>query len=122
MPSLQESIFCFDGDLSTQSRDLIDLAILRVNNEMPARAIAKAEESYKVKKPLIKAITNFTEKERYRDKFFQELNIPEEKFPIIMDGIKLLSAELGVIISLPNAQCPVSSAQSPIPSPLYTFY
>jgi hypothetical protein len=78
------------NDSSTQSRDLIDLAILRVNNEIPAHAIAKAEEIYEVKKPLVKAITNFTEKERYRDKCFQELNIPEEKFPVIMDGINWL--------------------------------
>ena len=78
------------NDSSTQSRDLIDLAILRVNSEIPAQAIAKAEESYEVKKPLVKAITNFTEKERYRDKCFEQLNVPEEKFPIIMDGINLL--------------------------------
>ncbi|MDZ8035328.1 hypothetical protein [Nostoc sp. DedSLP04] len=66
---------------------------MRVNNEIPARAIAKAEESYEVKKPLFKAITNFTKKEKYRDKCFHELNIPEEKFPIIMDGINLLLVE-----------------------------
>jgi hypothetical protein len=78
------------NDSSTQSRDLIDLAILRVNNKIPPQAIAKAEESYEVKKPLVKVITNFTEKERYRDKCFQELNVPEEKFSIIMDGINLL--------------------------------
>jgi len=69
---------------------LFQNTILRVNNEIPARAIAKAEESYEVKKPLVKAITNFTEKERYRDKCFQQLNVPEEKFPIIMDGINWL--------------------------------
>ncbi|MBO3463814.1 nucleotidyl transferase AbiEii/AbiGii toxin family protein [Aetokthonos hydrillicola Thurmond2011] len=78
------------NDSSTQSRDLIDLAILRVNSEIPPQAIAKAEESYEVKKPLIKAITIFTQKEGYRDKCFQQLNVPEEKFPIIMDGINLL--------------------------------
>lgn len=87
------------NDSSTQSRDLIDLAILRVNNEMPARAIAKAEESYEVKKPLLKAITNFTQQERYRDKCFQELNVPEEKFPIIMDGINRLLVDFEFVNS-----------------------
>jgi hypothetical protein len=61
-----------------------------VNNDIPPQAIAKAEESYEVKKPLVKAITNFLEKEKYRDKCFQELNVPEEKFIIIMDGINCL--------------------------------
>ncbi len=84
------------NDSSTQSRDLIDLAILRVNNEIPARAIAKAEESYEVKKPLLKAITNFTQQERYRDKCFEELNVPKEKFPIIMDGMNLLLVDFNL--------------------------
>lgn len=87
------------NDSSTKSRDLIDLAILRVNNEIPARAIAKAEESYEVKKPLFKAITNFTQQEKYRDKCFQELNVPEEKFPIIMDGINRLLVDFEFVNS-----------------------
>jgi Nucleotidyl transferase AbiEii toxin, Type IV TA system len=78
------------NDSSTQSRDLIDLAILRVNNEIPLRAIAKAEETYEVKKPLVKAINNFIEKEEYRDKCFRQLNVPENKISVIMNGINLL--------------------------------
>lgn len=78
------------NDSSTQSRDLIDLAILRVNNEIPLRAIAKAEETYEVKKPLVKAISNFIEKEEYRDRCFQQLNVPENKIPVIINGINLL--------------------------------
>ncbi|QLE54608.1 nucleotidyl transferase AbiEii/AbiGii toxin family protein [Nostoc sp. TCL26-01] len=78
------------NDTSTQSRDLIDLAILRQNNEIPARAITKAEESYEVKKPLVKAINNFLQKAEYRNNCFQQLNISEEKIPIIMNGIDLL--------------------------------
>ncbi|GAA6615752.1 nucleotidyl transferase AbiEii/AbiGii toxin family protein [Scytonema sp. NUACC26] len=78
------------NDSSTQSRDLIDLAILRVNNEIPLRAIVKAEETYEVKKPLVKAINNFIEKEEYRDKCFQQLNVLENKIPVIMNGINLL--------------------------------
>ncbi|MBW4616785.1 MAG: nucleotidyl transferase AbiEii/AbiGii toxin family protein [Desmonostoc vinosum HA7617-LM4] len=78
------------NDSSTQSRDLIDLAILRVNNEITLRAIAKAEETYEVKKPLVKAINNFIEREEYRDKCFQQLNVPENKIPVIMNGLNLL--------------------------------
>jgi hypothetical protein len=63
---------------------------LRVNNEIPLRAIAKAEETYEVKKPLVKAINNFMEKEEYRDKCFQQLNVLENKIPVIMNGINLL--------------------------------
>jgi hypothetical protein len=81
------------NDASTQSRDLIDLAILRVNNEIPLRAIAKAEETYEVKKPLVKAIDNFIEKEEYRDKCFQQLNVLDNKIPVIMNGINLLFTE-----------------------------
>jgi hypothetical protein len=78
------------NDSSTQSRDLIDLAILRVNNEISLRSIAKAEETYEVKKPLAKAIYNFINKEEYRNKCFQKLNVPESKKTIIMHGIDLL--------------------------------
>lgn len=78
------------NDSSTQSRDLIDLAILRINNEIPLRAIAKAEETYEIREPLIKAINNFIQKEEYRDKCFQQLNVSENKIPVIMNGINQL--------------------------------
>lgn len=82
------------NDSSTQSRDLIDLAVLRVNNEIPAQAIAKAEETYEIRKPLIKAINNFLAKNEHRDRCFQQLNVPEEKIPIIMNGIDLLLVDM----------------------------
>ncbi|MEH2159536.1 MAG: nucleotidyl transferase AbiEii/AbiGii toxin family protein [Nostoc sp.] len=78
------------NDTSTKSRDLIDLAILRVNNDIPAGAISKAEASYEVRLPLIRAINQFLEKTEYSQKCFQELSITEEKIPIIMNGIDLL--------------------------------
>ncbi len=78
------------NDASTQSRDLIDLAILRVNNDIPAGAISKAEASYEVRSPLIRAINQFLEKTEYRHKCFHELSVTEEKIPIIMNGIDLL--------------------------------
>ncbi|MBG1258388.1 nucleotidyl transferase AbiEii/AbiGii toxin family protein [Nostoc commune] len=78
------------NDASTQSRDLIDLAILRVNNDISAGAISKAEASYEVRLPLIKAINQFIEKREYRYKCFQQLSVTEEKIPIIMNGIDLL--------------------------------
>jgi hypothetical protein len=78
------------NDASTQSRDLIDLAILRVNNDIPARAISKAEASYEVRLPLIRAINQFLEKTEYSHKCFQKLSVIEEKIPIIMSGINLL--------------------------------
>ncbi|MBD2195108.1 nucleotidyl transferase AbiEii/AbiGii toxin family protein [Calothrix anomala FACHB-343] len=78
------------NDSSTQSRDLIDLAMLRVNNQISLGAIAKAEQTYEVRKPLLKAINNFLEKEEHRSKCFQQLNVPEEKKATIMNGIDLL--------------------------------
>ncbi|MBD2775137.1 nucleotidyl transferase AbiEii/AbiGii toxin family protein [Iningainema tapete] len=82
------------NDASTQSRDLIDLAILRVNNDIPTGAFSKAEASYEVRSPLIRAINQFLEKTEYSHKCFQELSVPEEKIPIIMNGIDLLLVDL----------------------------
>ncbi|MDZ8260194.1 nucleotidyl transferase AbiEii/AbiGii toxin family protein [Nostoc sp. ChiQUE01b] len=78
------------NDASTQSRDLIDLAILRMNNDIPASAISKAEATYEVRSPLIRAIKQFIEKTEYSQKCFQQLSVIEEKIPIIMNGIDLL--------------------------------
>ncbi|MEH2238097.1 nucleotidyl transferase AbiEii/AbiGii toxin family protein [Nostoc sp.] len=78
------------NDTSTQSRDLIDLAILRVNNDIPAGAISKAEASYEVRSPLIRSINQFLKNTEYSQKCFQELSVNEEKIPIIMNGIDLL--------------------------------
>lgn len=78
------------NDASTQSRDLIDLAILRTNHDIPVDAISKAEAIYEVRSPLIKAINQFLEKPEYSHKCFDELSVPQEKIPIIMDGINLL--------------------------------
>lgn len=81
-------------DSSVESRDLIDLAVLRLNASIPSQAIEKAEAAYPVIEPLKEAIANFQQKPNYRDKCFQLLQINN---PItIIDGLDLLAIDLGL--------------------------
>jgi Nucleotidyl transferase AbiEii toxin, Type IV TA system len=79
-------------DASVESRDLIDLAILRLAESFPQAAIDKAESAYPVIEPLKKAIQYFDRRSEYRDKCFSSLKIqsPEK----IISGLNLLSADL----------------------------
>ncbi|CAD5921777.1 hypothetical protein PCC9214_00706 [Planktothrix tepida] len=81
-------------DSSVESRDLIDLAVLRFNASIPPQAIAKSEAAYPVIKPLKEAIANFQQKPNYRDKCFQSLRINN---PVtIIDGLDLLAVDFGL--------------------------
>jgi hypothetical protein len=81
-------------DTSVQSRDLIDLAMLRYTGEIPREAIAKAENAYPVVEPLKRAITNFQSKPDYRQRCYQSLMV---KSPTkIIDGIDLLAADFNL--------------------------
>lgn len=82
------------ADRAVESRDLIDLAILRLQSKIPENAILKAEAAYPVLRPLGKAIHMFQEDRSYRASCFESLQIREKER--VMSGIELLSADLGM--------------------------
>ncbi|OKH29654.1 hypothetical protein NIES2101_43195 [Calothrix sp. HK-06] len=87
-------------DKSIESRDLIDLAVLRLQSPIPQSAIDKAEKAYEVIRPLKRAIELFQEKPEYRQKCYQGLQVNQNWIPKIIDGIDLLADYFG----LPNTQ------------------
>ena len=87
-------------DDNVQSRDLIDLAVLRLNYQIPQSSIDKAENAYEVIRPLKRAIQNFQNRPDYREKCFTNLQVDKTQIPKIIDGIDLLSADL----KLPTTQ------------------
>jgi Nucleotidyl transferase AbiEii toxin, Type IV TA system len=83
-------------DKSVKSRDLIDLAVLRLQSQIPQLAIDKAENAYEIIRPLKKAIALFQKKPEYRKSCFEELQISEIWIPKIIDGIDLLCLDFGL--------------------------
>lgn len=83
-------------DDSVLARDLIDLAVLRLNYPIPQSSIDKAENAYEVIRPLKRTIQNFQNRPDYREKCFTNLQIVRDQIPKIIDGIDLLSADLGL--------------------------
>lgn len=81
-------------DRSVESRDLIDLAVLRLHTELSQRAIAKAENAYEVIRPLGDAIQFFQAHSDYRQQCFESLQIGRDFWPDVIDGLDLLSADL----------------------------
>ncbi len=83
-------------DNSVEARDLIDLAVLRLNFPIPQSAIDKAENAYEVVRPLKEAIKGFQERPDFRDKCFNGLQINSSQIPKIIDGVDLLAGDLGL--------------------------
>jgi len=81
-------------DDSVEARDLIDLAILRLQSPIPQISIEKAERAYEVMRPLFIAIKRFQERPNYREKFFVGLQVDKAQIPKIIDGIDLLAQDL----------------------------
>ncbi len=81
-------------DSSVESRDLIDLAVLRLQSPLPDSAVRKAENAYEVMRPLKQAVQQFQERANYRDKCFVSLQIDKTQIPKIIDGLDLLAADL----------------------------
>ena len=81
-------------DDSVEARDLIDLAILRLQSPVPQSAIDKAENAYEVIRPLKKAVQSFQERPEFRDKCFVGLQINDSQIPTIIDGVDLLAEDL----------------------------
>jgi hypothetical protein len=83
-------------DDSVESRDLIDLAVLRLHSPIPPVAIAKAEKAYEVMRPLKLAIQRFQERDAYREQCFHSLQIDNFQIPKIVDGIDLLASDFNL--------------------------
>ena len=76
-------------DSSIESRDLIDLSMMRVISEIPQKSLEKAENAYSVKKELISSIKKFQTNKQYREKCFSALQIDDPK--TVIDGVDLLA-------------------------------
>jgi Nucleotidyl transferase AbiEii toxin, Type IV TA system len=83
-------------DDSIESRDLIDLAVLRLQSTIPQTALEKAESAYEVIPSLDRAIQRFQARMEYRDRFFSSLQVETSQIPKIMDGVDLLAEDLGL--------------------------
>jgi Nucleotidyl transferase AbiEii toxin, Type IV TA system len=75
------------------SRDLIDLGMLRLASSIPQKAIDKAEAAYQVMQPLERSIQYFQERPEYREKCYEILSIAQPNQ--VIDGIDLLAQDLG---------------------------
>lgn len=82
------------ADTSTDSRDLIDLAVLKLKTEFPQAAITKAESAYRCIDPLRRAIQNFQAKPDYRLRCYERLAVQS---PIaVIDGLDQLAIQFNL--------------------------
>jgi len=80
-----------------KSKDLIDLAVLRLRSEIPNDSITKASQIYfNVMDHLKEAIINFQNKPNYREECYSQLEIDPANVAQIIDGIDLLAADLNI--------------------------
>ena len=77
----------------------IDLAILRQKGPISEKAIRKAKNAYPVIPELKKALHKFIENNQYRRKCFLVLEIEDQG--AILQGINLLSQDMGLGITIP---------------------
>jgi Nucleotidyl transferase AbiEii toxin, Type IV TA system len=82
------------------SRDLMDLAMLRLASAIPQEAIDKAESAYQVMQPLERSIQYFQEHPEYREKCYEILSIAQPNQ--VIDGIDLLAQDLGKELTVRN--------------------
>lgn len=81
-------------DASVDSRDLIDLAILRLKTAFPSQALDKAEAAYPTVEPLKRSICNFQAKPEYRLRCYERLQV---RSPVdIINGLDQLAQQLGL--------------------------
>lgn len=83
-------------DNSVEARDLIDLAVLRLQSSIPQEAIEKAEKAYEVMRPLKVAVQRFQERADHRESCFSGLRIDDSQIPKLVDGIDFLASDLGL--------------------------
>ena len=68
-------------DDSVEARDLIDLAVLRLQSPIPQKAIEKAEKAYEVIRPIKVAVQGFRERANCREIGFYGLQIDGYRIP-----------------------------------------
>jgi hypothetical protein len=90
------------ADAATKSRDLMDLAFLRRQSEIPELSFNKADAAYPVKASLIKAIKNFQKEASYRDKCFSALRVLDRDRAKVIDGVDLLAADFNIPLTKRN--------------------
>lgn len=86
-------------DDSVEARDLIDLAVLRLQSPIPKISIEKAERAYEVMRPLKVAIQRFQSKPNDRERWFASLQIEGTRIPKVIEGIDLLAGDLGLALT-----------------------
>jgi predicted nucleotidyltransferase component of viral defense system len=93
-------------DTATDSRDLIDLSILRQLTPFPAAAITKAEAAYRCIDPLKRSILNFQAKPDYRSRCYERLGIQTPA--TIITGLDQLAMQFGLPLTerMPVEQLP----------------
>jgi hypothetical protein len=79
------------ADTSTDARDLIDLAHLKLATVFPEAAIAKAEAVYQCVEPLKRSILNFQAKPDYRSRCYDKLQIASPQ--LVLDGLDRLATQ-----------------------------
>ncbi|MGG6265070.1 nucleotidyl transferase AbiEii/AbiGii toxin family protein [Leptolyngbya sp. AN03gr2] len=82
------------ADSSTDSRDLIDLAILKQHSDFPQAAIDKAEAAYRSIDPLKRSILGFQANPDYRSRCYQRLQV--RSAIEIADGLDQLAQQFGL--------------------------
>ncbi len=82
------------ADASTDAKDLIDLAILKILTPFPHSAIEKAEAAYPAIAPLQRAIQNFQNQPEYRLRCYERLNIKYP--PQVINGLDLFALEFNL--------------------------
>lgn len=78
------------AERSVDSRDLIDLAMLKLKTSFPEAALTKAESAYPTIKPLKRSIRAFQASPEYRFRCYERLQI--EHPTVVVDGLDLLAA------------------------------
>ncbi|MGC1310550.1 MAG: nucleotidyl transferase AbiEii/AbiGii toxin family protein [Phormidesmis sp.] len=82
------------ADRSVDSRDLIDLAMLKLKTSFPEAALTKAESAYPTIEPLKRSISAFQANPEYRLRCYERLQI--ERPAVVVDGLDLLAAQFGL--------------------------
>jgi Nucleotidyl transferase AbiEii toxin, Type IV TA system len=82
------------ADTSTDSRDLIDLAHLKLATAFPEAAITKAEAVYQCVAPLQRSILNFQAKPDYRSRCYDKLQIASP--PLVVEGLDRLATQFSL--------------------------
>ena len=82
------------ADTSVDSRDLIDLAMLKQSTSFPHQALEKAEAAYPTIEPLKRSIQNFQAKPDYRLRCYERLQVAS---PLdVVEGLDQLAQQFGL--------------------------